>query len=312
MFIVNAQQAFEIPLYEMGHPVHNIFFYPLACCLTLTVTLGNEFKYKLGYFHLEGIYSFHGIKNDMDYWVHSENREFAIWFVPAEQLTDEIGWIYRYSHWCFGYKSMVGQSSGWMTGANPVADKKCPEDGGYPWSWSYADDSNWIPTTSISIKCKNEDDFCTTEKPCEQNEGDCDNHIECQSGLVCGTNNCPDFLGLNSDMDCCYNSTIGDEHFCTTENPCEEDEGDCDSNDECQGDLRCDIIRGCPESLGFNSDVACCSSTACADPQWVNDFYCHDISNTEECLWDGGDCCGDNVNTHPLSCSECACLDPNA
>ena len=27
------------------------------------------------------------------------------------------------------------------------------------------------------------------------------------------------------------------------------------------------------------------------------------------CGWDGGDCCGDNVNTQ--YCSVCACLDPN-
>ena len=29
-----------------------------------------------------------------------------------------------------------------------------------------------------------------------------------------------------------------------------------------------------------------------------------------ECSWDGGDCCGDDVNTQ--FCSACQCLDPNS
>merc|ERR1711962_26814 len=39
------------------------------------------------------------------------------------------------------------------------------------------------------------------------------------------------------------------------------------------------------------------------------DGECDDINNTEECQWDGGDCCGDNVVTD--HCSACECLDPD-
>ena len=49
---------------------------------------------------------------------------------------------------------------------------------------------------------------------------------------------------------------------------------------------------------------------ACGSPQWFGDNYCDDENNNEECGWDGGDCCGDNVNTQ--YCSACECLDPNA
>merc|ERR1712038_773987 len=49
---------------------------------------------------------------------------------------------------------------------------------------------------------------------------------------------------------------------------------------------------------------------ACGSPQWFGDNYCDDDNNNEECGWDGGDCCGDNVNTQ--YCSACECLDPNA
>ena len=36
--------------------------------------------------------------------------------------------------------------------------------------------------------------------------------------------------------------------------------------------------------------------------------YCNDESNREECHWDGGDCCGDNVATD--FCLTCECLEP--
>ena len=47
----------------------------------------------------------------------------------------------------------------------------------------------------------------------------------------------------------------------------------------------------------------------CGSPQWFGDNYCDDENNNAECGWDGGDCCGDNVNTQ--YCSACECLDPN-
>ena len=45
-------------------------------------------------------------------------------------------------------------------------------------------------------------------------------------------------------------------------------------------------------------------------PNFVGDNECDDENNYESCDWDGGDCCGDDVNT--TYCSLCKCLDPNA
>ena len=70
-------------------------------------------------------------------------------------------------------------------------------------------------------------------------------------------------------MDCCYHPTVGDEHFCTTANPCGEDEGDCDSNNECQSNLYCHNGVSCPDSLGFSSDVNCCTRSAGCKPQRI-------------------------------------------
>ena len=105
-----------------------------------------------------------------------------------------------------------------------------------------------------------EEDFCTIENPCGADEGDCDSNFACLDGLNCGLNNCPASLGYAPDVDCCYEVSIGDDDFCTTDtNPCGVNEGDCDSNDECQTNLICDTANSCPEYLGFAPDVNCCS-----------------------------------------------------
>ena len=103
--------------------------------------------------------------------------------------------------------------------------------------------------------------FCTVDSPCGLNQGDCDSNSECQNNLFCGTNNCPESLGFEAEIDCCsmeiYN---GDENYCSTLNPCGVNEGDCDSNNECQTNLFCDTANSCSASLGFASDVNCCFS----------------------------------------------------
>ena len=43
----------------------------------------------------------------------------------------------------------------------------------------------------------------------------------------------------------------------------------------------------------------------CENPALVNDGYCHDNVNNAECNFDGGDCCGSNVNI--MACADCIC-----
>ena len=104
-----------------------------------------------------------------------------------------------------------------------------------------------------------DEDFCTSVTPCEGNEGDCDLHDECQDGLFCGSNNCPTSLDFDSEVDCCYQPTVGDQHFCTSVKPCGANEGDCDSHDECQSGLLCGSNH-CPASLGYDAETDCCYS----------------------------------------------------
>ena len=110
----------------------------------------------------------------------------------------------------------------------------------------------------------------------------------------------------------CANTSHGEIGFCNC-NTCSENEGDCDAHDECQDGLACGS-NNCPASLGFDSEVDCCYPNSCpgtcGNPTWKGDNYCDDQNNNCGCEWDGGDCCGNDVNTQ--YCSACECLDPNA
>ena len=55
----------------------------------------------------------------------------------------------------------------------------------------------------------------------------------------------------------------------------------------------------------FETDIILFNFLGCEIPINVNDGYCHDDTNTAECYYDGGDCCGSNVNTG--SCNDCIC-----
>ena len=40
--------------------------------------------------------------------------------------------------------------------------------------------------------------------------------------------------------------------------------------------------------------------------EWVNDGFCDDMNNNEECNYDGGDCCGIKANRR--FCLNCECI----
>ena len=119
-------------------------------------------------------------------------------------------------------------------------------------------------------------------------EGNCDAHDECLEDLFCGSNNCPASLGFESEVDCCYQPILGDEHFCSSGIPCGEDEGDCDSHDECKDGLSCGS-NNCMESLSFNYGVDCCASfiVNCGGHYAT---FCHECPNGNGASWCNGDC----------------------
>ena len=76
----------------------------------------------------------------------------------------------------------------------------------------------------------------------------------------------------------------------------------CRPNCECRdtGDTAYDVN----DPFGMNG-LECLD---CAASNWYADKYCDDANNTPQCNYDGGDCCGANINRQ--FCSACQCLDP--
>ena len=125
----------------------------------------------------------------------------------------------------------------------------------------------------FSVNCVNiingQIGFCSCYS-CTNMTGDCDSNDQCQGDLRCGSNNCPSSLGFEAHIDCCYIVTLGDEDFCSANEPCDLYEGDCDSDDECKNDLFCGS-NNCPESFGFVSSTDCCEPLGDILFHFVND-----------------------------------------
>ena len=68
----------------------------------------------------------------------------------------------------------------------------------------------------------------------------------------------------------CATVNNGEIGFCSCDT-CSENEGDCDSHDECQDGLFCGS-NNCSASLGFDSEVDCCSSTQIMSPYYPNSY----------------------------------------
>ena len=112
--------------------------------------------------------------------------------------------------------------------------------------------------------------FCACNT-CSEDDGHCEYHNVCQDGLFCGSNNCLEAFGFDTEVDCCYKPILGDEHFCSSVNPCGEHEGDCDSNSECQSNNFCGY-NNCPASLGVDSEIDCCSNTQIVSPNYPSPY----------------------------------------
>ena len=71
----------------------------------------------------------------------------------------------------------------------------------------------------------------------------------------------------------------------------------------------CQCLEGGGENVGTttSSSIATTNGGIGCNEGWVADGYCDDNNNNLGCNFDGGDCCGSNVNTQ--YCFECQCLE---
>merc|ERR1712111_105307 len=103
------------------------------------------------------------------------------------------------------------------------------------------------------------------------------------------------------------------DNFCDDENnnaECAFDGGDCCGDDvNTQYCSACECLEGTTAAPTTTAAPPPSTEepTACEFPNWVGDNFCDDGNNTPGCDYDGGDCCGDDVNT--TYCSACECLE---
>ena len=54
----------------------------------------------------------------------------------------------------------------------------------------------------------------------------------------------------------------------------------------------------------FYADATHSFTESCYNNDWIGDGFCDDPNNNENCDYDGGDCCGNEVDkTHCLTCA---------
>ena len=152
------------------------------------------------------------------------------------------------------------------------------------------------------------DNFCDDENNnagCEWDGGDC-------CGDDVKENYCTACECLDPAKQC--TGTCGSPHWkgdnwCDDENNncgCEWDGGDC-----CGDDVKTNYCKDClcldpnATSTTTTTTPAPCTGT-CYNSSWKDDKWCDDGNNNCGCDWDGGACCGDNVNT--FYCTKCECL----
>ena len=100
---------------------------------------------------------------------------------------------------------------------------------------------------------------------------------------------------------------VGD-NYCDDKNNnagCNYDGGDC-----CGIDINTDycIVCQCLEGSGVDPTTPTTTSEGPGigcENSWIGDNFCDDVNNNAGCNYDGGDCCGDDVDT--TYCIECNC-----
>ena len=147
------------------------------------------------------------------------------------------------------------------------------------------------------------DRFCEDEnnkEACFFDGGDCcgSHDLMYDQYVFCTDCQCLSDGGSSGENGTCFNQNWVDDDYCDDGNnnqECNYDGGDC-----------CDMFAYdyyCYECLCLSDLV----DGTCSHQSWVGDDYCDDVNNHQYCNYDGGDCCGDNVDTE--YCDECLCLE---
>ena len=114
-------------------------------------------------------------------------------------------------------------------------------------------------------------------------------------------------------IECAIPHWVGD-NYCDDENnneACGFDGGDCCDNEMDGWDNYCQDCA-CLESPPTTEppmETTGMPIDNCAVPHWFGDGYCDDENNNEDCGFDGGDCCDNEMDGWDNYCQECECFE---
>lgn len=119
-------------------------------------------------------------------------------------------------------------------------------------------DGDYVPYAALRGSYEGNNGSPSSAFPLGMCEADCDNDSECEGNLKCkqrdGNESVPgcDISSRDSGEDFCYDPggdpdcdlDLGHTDYCRECGPCDEGEGDCDSDSDCRGDLVCVMQDG--------------------------------------------------------------------
>ena len=150
-----------------------------------------------------------------------------------------------------------------------------------------------------------DENYCTSTCKCGIGEGDCDGSTQCTAGLTC-LFNIGSLYGLDPGDDVCdcpANSGNGGGSFCSAACPCDEGQGDCDSNTDpaiadCAPGLRCYTDAGGVYGAPFDAEDDVCATCLPASANGNIDF----CNSSCQCGEGKGDCDADTDCATGLFC----------
>ena len=109
-------------------------------------------------------------------------------------------------------------------------------------------------------------------------------------------------------IETCYYQELISDGFCNDMNNnlvCSYDGGDCCGSNV--NTVFCTECQCLEPGQSTTTSSTTTSTEACFNQDWIANGYCEDMNNNLACNYDGGDCCGSNVNTQ--YCISCQCLE---